>query len=161
MQSLYRNGRRQRGQTAHKNAEIASQSADAEGRLSGACLRGRTAAQRSGCEKGSQKGSGKGAFQNVPRTPPLEECAPSLKKGCSRHRKSFMHRVCSAWRGMETMVSDHDLGRGQTMGEKKEEKKKNYSNQFRKMNRFVKQSAGIILGRHACRTKLPPKMFLI
>ena len=31
---------------------------------------------------------------------------PNLKKGRYRHRKSFMHRVYSAQRGIETMVSE-------------------------------------------------------
>ena len=43
-------------------------------------------------------------------------CETESKKGCSRHRKSFIHRVDSALRGIETMVSDHGLGRGRTMG---------------------------------------------
>ena len=38
------------------------------------------------------------------------------KKGHSRNRISFMHRVCSAQRGIETMVSDHGLGRARPWG---------------------------------------------
>ena len=44
-------------------------------------------------------------------------CETQSKKGCSRHRKPFMHRVYSAQRGIETMVRpwsrkgpDHGVG---------------------------------------------------
>ena len=37
------------------------------------------------------------------------------KNGRSRPRKPFISRVFCARRGVETMVSDHGLGRGQTM----------------------------------------------
>ena len=40
---------------------------------------------------------------------------PNPKKGAP-DRKSFIHSVYSGQRGIETMVSDHGLGRGQTMG---------------------------------------------
>ena len=57
-------------------------------------------------------------------------CETKFKKGRARDRKPFIHRVCSAQRGIEpfihrvcsaqrgieTMVSDHGLGKGQTMG---------------------------------------------
>ena len=38
------------------------------------------------------------------------------KNGRSRPRKPFISRVFCAQRGIETVVSDHGLGRGQTMG---------------------------------------------
>ena len=38
------------------------------------------------------------------------------KNARSRPRKPFVSRVFCAERGVETMVSDHGLGRGQTMG---------------------------------------------
>ena len=43
---------------------------------------------------------------------------PNPKKGRAgaRDRKPFIHRVYSAQRGIGTMVSDHGLWRGQTMG---------------------------------------------
>ena len=41
---------------------------------------------------------------------------PKSKNGRSRPRKPFISRVFCAQRGSETMVSDHGLGRGQTMG---------------------------------------------
>ena len=43
-------------------------------------------------------------------------CETKSKKGRARDRKPFGHRVYSGQRGIETMVSDHGLGRGQTMG---------------------------------------------
>ena len=43
-------------------------------------------------------------------------CVTKSKKGRARDRKSLMHRVYSAQSEIETMVSDHGLGRGQTMG---------------------------------------------
>ena len=43
-------------------------------------------------------------------------CETKSKKGRARDRKPFMHRLCSAHRGIETMVLDHGLGRGQTIG---------------------------------------------
>ena len=41
---------------------------------------------------------------------------PNPKMGAPEHRKPFISRVFCAQRGSETMVSDHGLGRGQTMG---------------------------------------------
>ena len=43
-------------------------------------------------------------------------CETKSKNGRSRPRKLFISRVFCAGRGIETMVSDHGLGRGQTMG---------------------------------------------
>ena len=43
-------------------------------------------------------------------------CETKSKNGHSRPRKPFVSRVFCAQRGVETMVSDHGLGRGQTMG---------------------------------------------
>ena len=43
-------------------------------------------------------------------------CETKSKNGRSRPRKPFISRVFCAQRGVETMVSDHGLGRGQTMG---------------------------------------------
>ena len=43
-------------------------------------------------------------------------CETKSKNGRSRPRKPFISRVFCARRGIETMVSDHGLGRGQTMG---------------------------------------------
>ena len=43
-------------------------------------------------------------------------CETKSKNGGSRPRSSFISRVFCAQRGIETMVSDHGLGRGQTMG---------------------------------------------
>ena len=43
-------------------------------------------------------------------------CETKSKNGRSRPRKPFISRVFCAQRGAETMVSDHGLGRGQTMG---------------------------------------------
>ena len=53
---------------------------------------------------------------SVPLPLGCEVCEAKSNKGRSRHRQSFMHRVYSAPRGIETMVSDNGLGRGQTMG---------------------------------------------
>ena len=43
-------------------------------------------------------------------------CETKSKNGRSRPRKPFISRVFCAQRVVETMVSDHGLGRGQTMG---------------------------------------------
>ena len=43
-------------------------------------------------------------------------CETKSKNGRSRPRKPFISRVFCARRGIETMVSDHGLGRGETMG---------------------------------------------
>ena len=43
-------------------------------------------------------------------------CETKSKNGRSRPRKPFISRVFCAQRGIETMVSNHGLGRGQTMG---------------------------------------------
>ena len=43
-------------------------------------------------------------------------CETKSKKGRARDRKPVMHRVYSAQRGIENMVSDHGLTRRQTMG---------------------------------------------
>ena len=43
-------------------------------------------------------------------------CETKSKKGRARDKKPFIHRVYSTRRGIETMVSDHGLGRRQTMG---------------------------------------------
>ena len=43
-------------------------------------------------------------------------CETKSKNGRSRPRKPFISRVFCAQRGIETMVSDHGLGRGQTKG---------------------------------------------
>ena len=43
-------------------------------------------------------------------------CETKSKNGRSRPRKPLISRVFCAQRGIETMVSDHGLGRGQTMG---------------------------------------------
>ena len=43
-------------------------------------------------------------------------CETKFKNGRSTPRKPFLSRVFCAPRGSETMVSDHGLGRGQTMG---------------------------------------------
>ena len=43
-------------------------------------------------------------------------CETKSKKGLARDRRPFMHKVHSAQRGIETMFSDHGLGRGRTMG---------------------------------------------
>ena len=43
-------------------------------------------------------------------------CETKSRNGRSRPRKPFISRVFCAQRGIETMVSDHRLGRGQTMG---------------------------------------------
>ena len=43
-------------------------------------------------------------------------CETKSKNGRARPRKPFISRVFCAQRGSETMVSDHGLGRGQTMG---------------------------------------------
>ena len=50
--------------------------------------------------------------------PPLGRgvCETKSKNGCPRPRKPFISRVFCAQRGIETMVSDHGLERGQTMG---------------------------------------------
>ena len=50
--------------------------------------------------------------------PPLGRgvCETKSKNGRSRPRKPFISRVFSAQRGSETMVLDHGLARGQTMG---------------------------------------------
>ena len=56
------------------------------------------------------------AKQGLP--PPLGcgVCETKSKNGRSRPRKPFISRVFCAQRASETMVSDHGLGRGQTMG---------------------------------------------
>ena len=43
-------------------------------------------------------------------------CKTKSKNGRAVPRKPFISRVFCAQRGIETMVSDHGLGRGQTMG---------------------------------------------
>ena len=43
-------------------------------------------------------------------------CETKSKNGRSRPRKPSISRVFCRQRGIETMVSDHGLGRGQTMG---------------------------------------------
>ena len=43
-------------------------------------------------------------------------CETKSKNGRSRPRKPFISTVFCAQRVIETMVSDHGLGRGQTMG---------------------------------------------
>ena len=43
-------------------------------------------------------------------------CETKPKNGRSRPRKAFISRVFCAQRGIETMVSDHGLGRDPTMG---------------------------------------------
>ena len=43
-------------------------------------------------------------------------CETKSKNGRSRPRKPFISRVFCAQKGVETMVSDHGLGRGQTKG---------------------------------------------
>ena len=48
--------------------------------------------------------------------PWAQGCETKSKNGRSRLRKPFISRVFCAQRGIETMVSDHGLGRGQTMG---------------------------------------------
>ena len=49
-------------------------------------------------------------------TPWARGSARPNPKRARQTQKSFMHRVCSARRGSETMVSDDGLGKGQTMG---------------------------------------------
>ena len=49
-------------------------------------------------------------------TPWARLCESKSRNGHARDRKPFMHRVFSAQRGIETVVSDHGLRRGQTMG---------------------------------------------
>ena len=58
----------------------------------------------------------KSANKGLP--PPLGRgvCETKSKSGRSRPRKPFISRVFCPQRGIETMVSDHGLGRGQTMG---------------------------------------------
>ena len=43
-------------------------------------------------------------------------CKTKSKNGCSRPRKPFISRVFCEQRGIETMGSDHGLGRGQIIG---------------------------------------------
>ena len=43
-------------------------------------------------------------------------CETKSKNGPARPRKPFFSKVFCAQRGIETMVSDHGLRRGQTMG---------------------------------------------
>ena len=43
-------------------------------------------------------------------------CETKSKNGALQTQKTFISRVFCAQRGVETMVSDHGLGRGQTMG---------------------------------------------
>ena len=45
-------------------------------------------------------------------TPWARGLQDQIQRRRARDRKPFMHRVCSAQRGIETMVSDHGLGNG-------------------------------------------------
>ena len=57
------------------------------------------------------------ANKGLPRTPlGAGVCETKSKNGRPRPRKPFISSVVCAQRGIETMVSDHGLGRGQTMG---------------------------------------------
>ena len=64
------------------------------------------------------KGGGDLNSANKGLSPPLGRrvCETKSKNGRSRPRKPFISRVFCAQRGVEAMVSDHGLGRGQTMG---------------------------------------------
>ena len=66
-----------------------------------------------GVEKVSKQGSTPNPWARV--------CETRSKKGRARERKPSIHRVYSAQRGIGTMVSDHGLGRGQTMGKGRSE----------------------------------------
>ena len=61
-------------------------------------------------------GLSKSANQGLPLPLGRGVCENKSKKGRARPRKPFISRVFSAQRGIETMVSDHGLGKGQTMG---------------------------------------------
>ena len=90
-------------------------------------------------------------------------CETKSKKGRARDRKPFMHRVYSTQRGIETMVSDHGLGKGQTMVDPSALKEnKLVSRTWQKSGRnFRVHSKGVVpCERHVSAFQAPSKHLL-